>query len=100
MKLYIKCSSATRPYVEVQVGMQWVDDEFTKECVKISGNKAWIKETWPSLDSNKLHRETSVWEITKGQNCDILIDPEYQGEWYGKLYTNSAINLREFYPEY
>jgi len=29
MKLYIK-EDVIRPYVEVQVGMKWVDDEFYK----------------------------------------------------------------------
>ena len=99
MKLHIK-ENLEKPYAEVQVGMKWVDDEFTKECIKIKGNKCWIKEIWLSLDSDKEHNKTSVWEITKGDNCDILVDPEYEGEWYGKLYVNSAINLEEFYPDY
>lgn len=87
-------------YADVQVGMKWVDDEFTKECIKISGNKCWIEERWSSMDSDEEHCETSVWNITKGENCDVLIDPKYEGEWYGKIYVNSAINLEQFYPDY
>ena len=89
-----------RLYAEVQVGMKWVDDEFYKQCNKISGNKAWIETRWNSIDSDEEHRETSVWNITEGENCDVLVDPEYADEWYGKLYVNAAINLEQFYPNY
>ena len=99
MKLRIK-ESAERPYAKVQVGMQWVDDEFTKECVKISGNKCWIKDSWLSMDSDGEHRETTVYNIVKGDNCDVLVNPKYPNEWYGKIYVNSAINLDGFYPDY
>lgn len=99
MKLHLN-EVQERPYAEVQVGMKWVDDEFYKQCNRISGNKAWIETRWNSIDSDKEHRETSVWVITEGENCDILIDPEYADEWYGKLYVNAAINLEQFYPNY
>lgn len=99
MKLYIK-EDVIRPYVEVQVGMKWVDDEFYKQCNKIRGNKAWIETRWNSIDSDEEHREQSIYDIIRGENCDILIDPKYKDEWYGKIYANSAINLDQFYPDY
>lgn len=87
-------------YAKVQVGMEWSDDEFIQKCVKIVGNKCWIKSNWNSLDSDKLHSETTVYNITKGDSCDILVDPKYAGEWYGQIYVNAAINLDKFYPDY
>jgi len=89
-----------RPYVEVQVGMQWADDEFFKQCNKIRGNKAWVETRWNSVDSDEEHREVTIYDIVKGENCDILVDPKYPNEWYGKIYVNSAINLDQFYPDY
>lgn len=99
MKLYIK-EDVIRPYVEVQVGMKWVDDEFYKQCNKIRGNKAWIETRWNSIDSDESIGKQSIYDIIRGDNCDILIDPEYKDEWYGKIYANSAINLDQFYPDY
>ena len=89
-----------RPYVEVQVGMEWTDDEFFRQCNKIRGSKAWIETRWNSVDSDEGHREVTIYDIVKGENCDILVDPNYPNEWYGKIYVNSAINLDQFYPDY
>jgi hypothetical protein len=99
MKLYIK-ESSEKPYAKVQVGMKWSQDEFLNQCIKIRGNKAWIESHWNSLDSDDEHREVTVYNIVKGDNCDILVDPKYPNEWYGKIYVNSAINLEQFYPDY
>ena len=99
MKLHIK-ENLEKPYAEVQVGMKWSQDEFLDQCTKIRGNKAWIESRWNSLDSDEEHREVTIYDIVKGDNCDILVDPKYPNEWYGKIYVNSAINLEQFYPDY
>lgn len=99
MKLHIK-ENLEKPYAEVQVGMKWSQDEFLNQCTKIRGNKAWIESRWNSLDSDEEHREVTIYDIVKGDNCDILVDPKYPNEWYGKIYVNSAINLEQFYPDY
>ena len=89
-----------KPYAEVRVGMKWTDDEFFKQCNKIRGSKAWIETRWNSVDSDEEHREVTIYDVVKGENCDILVDPKYPNEWYGKIYVNSAINLDQFYPDY
>lgn len=99
MKLHLK-EVQEKPYVEVQVGMEWTDDEFFKQCNKIRGSKAWVETRWNSVDSDEEHREVTIYDIVKGENCDILVDPKYPNEWYGKIYVNSAINLDQFYPDY
>lgn len=100
MKRLIIAAAEARPYAEVQVGMEWSDDEFIKRCTKIKDNKAWIESCWTSIDSDKEHRDVTIYDIQKGDTCDVLVDPKYADEWYGKLYVNTAINLELFYPDH